>query len=304
MDGDAPHQQRAVEAAGRVSLGAVVVASARRFVAIDGYDRALALAAKAFVAVVPLLLVVAAWSPRATRERAGARLIGELGLDRATAATVRQLVARPPDAGEPVTLVGLVVLVVSVLGFARSLQRTFETAWGLLRSGVRGYVPGLLGAAVFVGEVVALVLLAGLVGPVPGGPVVVAVVRAVAGALVWWPVQRLLVAGRVPWRDLLPGPVIVGVGQAAVMAPASSVLRPVLVSQAQRFGAIGVAFAIVTALTVLGVLLVVGAVLGPSVAGRAGSGPPLDAVQHHRQPDGDSRPGDGQRNPTCADPER
>ena len=35
-----------------------VVVTARRFIAIDGYDRALALAAKAFVAVVPLVLAV------------------------------------------------------------------------------------------------------------------------------------------------------------------------------------------------------------------------------------------------------
>jgi len=42
----------------------------------------------------------------------------------------------------------------------------------------------------------------------------------------------------------------------------------VLIDQAQRFGTIGVAFALVTALTVFGVLLVFGAVLGPVVAGR------------------------------------
>jgi hypothetical protein len=43
-----------------MSLVALVVASVRRFLAIDGYDRALALAAQSFVAVVPLILVVAA----------------------------------------------------------------------------------------------------------------------------------------------------------------------------------------------------------------------------------------------------
>ena len=36
-----------------------VVVTARRFIAIDGYDRALALAAKAFVAVIPLEMVLA-----------------------------------------------------------------------------------------------------------------------------------------------------------------------------------------------------------------------------------------------------
>src|SRR4051794_2802085 len=90
-----------------------VVVTARRFIAIDGYDRALALAAKAFVAVVPLVLVLAAWAPAAARQRAGAALVEGTGLDGATAAVVRQLVARPPDASEPVTIVGLVLLVSS-----------------------------------------------------------------------------------------------------------------------------------------------------------------------------------------------
>jgi membrane protein len=269
-----------------MSLIALVVAAARRFLAIDGYDRALALAAQSFVAVVPLILVVAAWAPRDLREHAGRWLVGGLGLDDATAATVRELVARPPDATEPVTLVGLALLVVSVLGFARSLQRTVEAAWGLPRSGLRGYGAGLLGAAVFVGDVAALVFLASLVDSVPGNIVFVTGVRAVAGTLVWWPVLRLLVGGRVGWRDLLPGAVVAGVGQAAVMALASLVLRPILISQAHRFGAIGVAFAMVTALTVLGVLMVAGAVLGPVVAGRrAISRPPRDTVQEPGHPD-------------------
>jgi membrane protein len=251
-----------------------VVVTARRFIAIDGYDRALALAAKAFVAVVPLVLVLAAWAPAGARQRAGAALVAGMGLDGATATAVRQLVARPPDASEPVTVVGLVLIVFSVLGFARSLQRTFEAAWELPRSGLRGYGPGLLGAAVFIGELVALVFLAEAVRSFSVNVVVVAIVRAAVGALAWWPVQRLLVDGRVPWRELLPGAIVTGVGQAVVMAFASLTLRPVLIDQAQRFGVIGVAFALVTALTVFGVLLVLGAVLGPVVVGRVSRAQP------------------------------
>jgi len=129
-----------------------------------------------------------------------------------------------------------------------------------------------LGAAVFIGELGALVFLAEAVRSF--SVVVAALVRAAVGALAWWPVQRLLVDGRVPWRDLLPGAIVTGVGQAVVMAFASLTLRPVLIDQAQRFGTIGVAFALVTALTVFGVLLVFGAVLGPVVAGRVSPAQP------------------------------
>ena len=161
-----------------------VVVTARRFIAIDA-TTALALAAKAFVAVVPLVLVLAAWAPAGARQQAGAALVEGMGLDGATAAVVRQLVARPPDASEPVTIVGLVLLVFSVLGFARSLQRTFEAAWELPRSGLRGYGPGLLGAAVFIGELGALIFLAEAVRSFSVNVVVVALVRPAVGALAW-----------------------------------------------------------------------------------------------------------------------
>jgi membrane protein len=291
LDCDAPDQHHSrARAGGRMNLSSVIV-TVRRFIAIDGYDGALALVAKAFVAVVPLVLVLAAWAPAGARQRAGAELVEGMGLDGATAAVVRQLVARPPDASEPVTVVGLVLLVFSVLGFARSLQRTFEAAWELPRSGLRGYGPGLLGAAVFIGEVVALVLLTEAVHAFSVNVVVMAVVRAVVGALAWWPVQRLLVDGRVPWRDLLPGAIVTGVGQAVVMALAALTLRPVLIDQAQRFGVIGAAFALVTGLTVFGVLLVLEAVLGPVVAGRAGVTQPRAVTRRSRPPTVDTDPG-------------
>ena len=45
-------------------------------------------------------------APLDVRQGAGAALVNGLGLGGATAATVRGLVARPPGAGEPVTILG------------------------------------------------------------------------------------------------------------------------------------------------------------------------------------------------------
>lgn len=239
--------------------------SMRRYTAIDGYDRGLALAAQAFVAVLPVLVVVEAWAPV---NPDGDWLIDWLGLDEQTADAVRALLARPPDPISSVTLLSLAVLVISVLGFARTLQRTFEAAWELPRSGFRGYWPGLLGSAAFVGEVIGLAVVAHLLWPLQVPTVVITVMWAVAAALAWWPVQRLLVGGRVSWRDLASGAAITGVGQAAVMSLSWVYLKPALTSQAKRYGEIGVAVTFVTALIALGVLMVIGAILGPLLAGR------------------------------------
>jgi membrane protein len=249
-----------------VNIVRFVLESVRRYSTIDGYDRGLALATQAFVAVVPLLVLIEAWRP--SDRSNGAWLTDWLGLDAETAGAVHALFARPPEPTESVTLIGLGVLVVSVLGFARTLQRTFEAAWELPRSGFRGYWPGLLGSAAFVGEVIGLAVLAHLLEPLPVSAVVIMVLWAAAGALAWWPVQRLLVGGRVPWRDLAPGAALTGLGQTVAMSLSWLYLKPALTAQAKRYGEIGVAATFVTALIALGVLMVVGAVLGPVLVDR------------------------------------
>lgn len=240
--------------------------SIRRYSAIDGYDRGLALATQAFVAVVPLLVLIEGRQPAGRSN--GSWLVDWLGLDEDTANAVRALFAHPSEPTNSVTLIGLAILVVSVLGFARTLQRTFEAAWELPRSGFRGYWPGLLGSAAFVGEVIGLALLAHVLEPLPISTVLITVLWAAVGALAWWPVQRLLVGGRVAWRDLVPGAALTGLAQASAMSLSWLYLKPALTSQARRYGEIGVAATLVTVLIALGVLLVAGAVLGPVLAGR------------------------------------
>lgn len=233
----------------------------RRFVGISGYDRALALATQSFVALVPMLIVVAAALPTGGRTAAGGYVITRLNLSGSAAADLHQLVQRPPDATEPLTLIGSVLLVVSVVGFTRTLQRTCQAAWGLPPQGVRGYVLGLLGAAALVGEVI-LTLLVGLpLADVRNAGLVVYLVRLAVAVLLWWPVQRLLLGGRVSWRQLLPGAVVLGVGQVVVLAVSGIYLQWAIENQAGRYGLIGVAFVLVSWLIGLGLLLVLGAVL-------------------------------------------
>lgn len=241
----------------------------RRFVAISGYDRALALATQAFVALIPLLIVVATAVPALSRDAAVAvaRFLGTLSLSPGAEAVARSLVERPSTA-QPATLVGAVLLVMSVVGFTRSLQRTFHAAWELPVPGLRGFGYGLLGAAVLVAEVTALVLAAPLLNSVPGAVLITAIARTAPAVLLWWPVLRLLLGGRVGWRALLPGAVVAGVGQSVVMAVSGLYVPAAIDHQVARFGLIGMAFVLVSWLVVLGVLLVLAAVLSAEIAGR------------------------------------
>ena len=175
---------------------------AMRYTAISGYDRALALA-QAFVALIPMLIVVAAAVPDRSRAALGGYVVDHLRLSGSAADDLHELVQRPSESTEPVTLVGLVILVVSVLGFTRTLQRTYQAAWQLSPQGVRGYAWGLLGAVALIAET-AVFLLVGLL--VDGAVLPTVLLRLALSVLVWWPVQWLLLGAAWAGAGCCPAP--------------------------------------------------------------------------------------------------
>jgi membrane protein len=248
----------------------------RSMMAINGYDRALALSAQAFVGLIPMLVIVAALAPDSTREAGGRAMITSLGLSGDVAQATALLVREPPGA-DTLTVLGAVLLVLSVLGFIRALQRTYLAAWGLPSTGLRGMGHGVIGAAVLIGGFGALALLWPTLAALGGHVAAQLVVHAVAAIALWWPVQRILLGGHVSWRALLPGAVLTGVGQAVVLGVAVLFLPATIAHQAARYGLFGVAVAVVSWLLALGLLLVLSAVLGAQLAAGAAAvdAPPL-----------------------------
>ena len=109
---------------------------------------------------------------------------------------------------------------------------------------------------------VALALLGPLLAVLDGHVLVALLVNAVVATLLWWPVLRILVGGRVGWRALLPGAALNGCGQAVVFALSATYLPPAISGAAAEYGLIGVAVPVISWLVVLGWLLVLSAVLG------------------------------------------
>ncbi|MGE3288106.1 MAG: YhjD/YihY/BrkB family envelope integrity protein [Pseudonocardia sp.] len=249
----------------------------QRMIAIGGYDRALALAAQAFGALFPLMLGLAAIVPQ---ERRAAAVAWGLGLSDQAAAQLAAYLDDPVPSGS-LTAVGAAVLVVSVLGFARTLQRTYLAAWDLPATGLRGYALGVAAAAAIVAEL-ALILASGpLLSRLSDSLPLGFTVRLVVASLVWWPVQRVLLGGRVGWRALAPGAIVTGAGQAALLL-VSSIAVPLMFShETTRYGIAGVGVALVSWLVVFGWMLVVaalvGAELGRAVASRGDAVDPDDA---------------------------
>src|SRR5690242_2698919 len=99
---------------------------AERFFAVQGLDRAMALAAQAFTTLLPLLVVYGALVPAPDGADFADRVVAKLELKGAAATSVHQAFAAPSETASSVTALGIVLLVISGLSFTRGLQRLFE----------------------------------------------------------------------------------------------------------------------------------------------------------------------------------
>src|SRR5687767_569356 len=99
-----------------------------RFVELEGFDRAMALAGQAFAALLPLLIIVGAASPAGGKDLADG-LVDRFDLDGQAAATLEAAVAQPSAVQDSITVLSAFILVISALSFTRALQRLYVRAW-------------------------------------------------------------------------------------------------------------------------------------------------------------------------------
>jgi membrane protein len=241
---------------------------AERFFAVQGVDRAVALAAQAFSALIPLLMVYSAVVSRGEGEDFADRLIDSFDLHGSSAATVREAFTSSQTIDDSASLFGALLLIVAALSFSRALQRLYEGAYGLPKLGMRNSHRGL--------EWLVLVAAYWSVRPVVAGLFGSTVLRVTAslalGAALWTATPYLLLGRRLAWRRLLPGAVLAAVGMTVLGASSVIWLPRAIASSADQFGAMGVAFALLSWLVAAGFVLVgaatAGAVTSEQLKGR------------------------------------
>ena len=256
------------------------VPSARRtlqeLVRVGVVDRALVVAAQALLALVPLVVVLAAFLPAHVTGAGMDRFDDVTGLSRASGDMVTGQV-EPLRSGSEIRAqtgwIGLVVAVLSASSFARALMRTYERIWELPPvAGFRGRrraLGWLLGWLVLL-QVLAVVGWArarvdsevdhvsarALVGSVG-----IAVQLVVAAALWWWTLHVLL-ASRVRWASLVLPAVLTGAAVVLYSAGSSLVMPRYAASSAAQYGTVGLVLAVATWLVGFAVVLVVAAIVG------------------------------------------
>ena len=93
-------------------------------------------------------------------------------------------------------------------------------------------------------------------------------VSFVAGAALWWWTARLMVRSEIRWRSMAPTAVITSFG-CSLYAMQSDVWMPTTVgNNFNQFGAFGISLSLVTFLTGVGFIIVVGAIVAPVLADR------------------------------------
>jgi membrane protein len=240
------------------------------------FDRALALASRAFVALLPLGLVAQSLSPGARQGGFAQGIIDRFGLEGAGADAVRQLFATPEQVRAGTTVLGLLVLLYSVYSFARLLARMYEDAWHLPRSGLSGATRGIawvLGLAAYVA------LLAPLRSAITGhtGTLLRDVVLIATTGAIWLLTPYALLGGRIPFRSLLPTALVTTVAMWIVSAVSAFYVPGSITSAAERYGLAGVSFTFVSWLIGVSVAVLIAAAIGAVAAERWV--PPLAAVE-------------------------
>lgn len=114
---------------------------------VEFLDRAVVLAAQMFLALIPMLIVVAALLPT----EAGQGIISvsrtRLGLTGGSQEALGELVAAREDIQGSVGIISVLIAFATATSFTRALQRVYERAWRLPPAGPRESCAGSCGLA-------------------------------------------------------------------------------------------------------------------------------------------------------------
>lgn len=237
--------------------GVVVAASAfaeRTYVArtldrlfeINIVDRAAALASKAFVALLPVIVVTGSIAPEGVRAGVAETVRDRFGITGQSLVVVRSALAPQGQVQESTSVFSVLFLVVYALTFTTSLLRVYQAAWR--RPGEQGFAPHLRGlqwlaglAALFSISAMTSLLLTGI-----AGEALTILIGFCVGVLLWWWTARAMLAYDIRWRPLLPGAVLTAAGLQIYGLTAVLWMPRTVTQNAQQLGFFGVAMALVS----------------------------------------------------------
>jgi membrane protein len=258
--------RRRIESAMHMAQAALPGRILGRLVEVRFVDRIVILAAQAFSAALPLLIVVSTISPHPGGDSPAAYLARRVGLAPDDVSSLQVVVAPPPSARTSIGVLSVVLALLTATSFARALQRSYELAWRLPRAGLRtAWRP--LALVVGLALYVELLFLFGrLVRGVPAGTLLEDLVTFAGGWALWTGAGWILLGGRVRLRLLAAGGFLTAVGFAVLRRLSAFYLPTLVASNQQQYGLLGVAFTLFSWLWACAFVIVVATVVGAILA--------------------------------------
>ncbi len=244
----------------------MLLALTRRFVALEFFDRSLAIAAQMLVAFIPLVLALTSFI--SDDEVLAEEMIRRLGLTGASVELVKVLFDDDlvPEQSAGVGGLSVFFVVLSLFLFGKRVRHLYQRAYDLPSTSAKQEWRSVwwvfLLAAYFV-AVGALRNAAFESGAWAGAAAVLASYVLLFGFLWWTP--RFLLARQLSWRHALPSAVVTSIGLILTAIWSVIWLPQIIVDNAERFGAIGITFGIFTWLYATSLALVAGAVVAGAI---------------------------------------
>ncbi|MEV8100141.1 YhjD/YihY/BrkB family envelope integrity protein [Streptomyces sp. TLI_235] len=245
-------------------------------------QRSMGFAALGLVTLVPLLIVVAAVDP--FRQRGFAHwVVDGMGLPGRTAVPVEHLFAADQHIRSTASVLSLLSLALFGLSFVAAVQTVYERIWRLPSPSWRH----LWRQVLWLGALTVFLVVEVETGAVlrPGWwdtAERLLLLAAMSVAFFWWG-QHFLLGGRIGWRVLLPGALATTAGLGGLRVFSALVFDPMVVSNAESYGTVGVLLVVESWLIGVGFVFYGGALLGRYWLERQQpSSPAIDVTQPPR----------------------
>jgi membrane protein len=227
--------------------------------AIEPFDRAMTLAAQAFVSIFPLLITWAAFVHDGSNG-VGRQLADTLHLSDSVTAVLDKSLPADPEGSATFGVISLLIVLISATSLSRALGRMYAKAWHVPPSGWGdGWRWLVVIVAISAGAVATQYLnQSSDVATRVAALFPIFLVNTVLYAWMPW----LLLMRRVSLLRLLPSAALMGIGSAVLSLAGHLYLPHALEIAADHFGSLGVAFAFIGWLFVVCFVLVVATVLG------------------------------------------
>lgn len=234
-----------------------------RLISVHWMEASARLAAQTFLAALPLLIVLAAFGPKAVKNVLTDSVQALLGQD-APVGDIKKTFGAQGVTKDAYGAVGIVVVLISATAVSRALQSVCERCWDMPKAGAR--MAAWRWLAWLLGWLAAMLFQAPLRHGFGGGTWLGVLLSLVTAVLLWWWTQHLLLGARIGWMPLLPGAVLAGVGMVTFVYVSGLFMPATMRRSIAQFGSLGYVFTLLSWLIGGCCVIVAGVALGQVTA--------------------------------------